>query len=92
MGKKCQGVELVPETGEIIVHVVRIAGNAIEIVPIIYRTVINRYASQYKDSGEIHDKTCADIVIQLEKGVYGVWYVSKGKRMLTKSHLEQRHS
>src|SRR3990172_7855436 len=53
VGKEVPGVEIDTETGEITVHVVRIADNTVEIVPIIYRTVINRYAAQYKDYGEI---------------------------------------
>ena len=83
------GVELDPETGEIIVHVVRIAGNTIEIVPIIYRTVINRYASQYRDSGEIHDKTSADILVQLEKVYTEFGMYQKAKECLQKAILSK---
>src|SRR3989304_4157241 len=88
-GKEVPGVELDPETGEIIVHVVRIAGNTIEIVPVIYRTVINRYASQYRDSGEIHDKTSADIVVQLEKVYTEFGMYQKAKECLQKAIMSE---
>ena len=91
-GKEVPGVELDPETGEITVHVVRIAGNTIEIVPVIYRTVINRYASQYKDSGEINDKTSADIIVQLEKVYTEFGMYQKAKECLQKARMERRHS
>jgi len=88
-GKEVPGVKLDPEAGEIIVHVVRIAGNAIEVVPVIYRTVINRYASQYRDSGEIHDKTSADIVVQLEKVYTEFGMYQKAKECLQKAILSK---
>ncbi|MBM2833465.1 MAG: hypothetical protein HW406_626 [Candidatus Brocadiaceae bacterium] len=83
-GKEVPGVELDPETGEITVHVVRIAGNTVEIVPVVYRTVINRYASQYKDSGVINDKTSADIIVQLEKVYTEFGMYQKAKECLQK--------
>lgn len=88
-GKEVPGVELDPETGEITVHVVRIAGNTVEIVPVIYRTVINRYASQYKASGEIHDKASADIVVQLEKVYTEFGMYQKAKECLQKAILSK---
>ncbi|HLE88145.1 MAG TPA: fructose-bisphosphatase class II, partial [Candidatus Brocadiaceae bacterium] len=88
-GKEVPGVELNPETGEIIVPVVRIAGNAIEIVPVIYRTVINKYASQYRDSGEIHDTTGADSVVQLEKVYTEFGMYQKAKECLQKAILSK---
>src|SRR3989339_1111008 len=88
-GKEVPGVELDPETGEITVQVVRIAGNTIEIVPVIYRTVINRYASQYKDSGVINDKTNADIIIQLEKAYTEFGMYQKAKECLQKAILSK---
>ncbi|HEY4481317.1 MAG TPA: fructose-bisphosphatase class II, partial [Candidatus Brocadiaceae bacterium] len=86
-GKEVPGVELDTETGEITVHVVRIAGNTVEIVPVIYRTVINRYASQYKDSGVINDKTSADIIIQLEKVYTEFGMYQKAKECLQKARM-----
>ena len=83
-GKEAPGVEIDTETGEIIVHVVRIAGNNMEIVPVIYRTVIDRYAGQYKDYGEINDKTSADIIIQLEKVYTEFGMYQKAKECLQK--------
>ncbi|MBI2471721.1 MAG: fructose-bisphosphatase class II, partial [Planctomycetes bacterium] len=83
-GKEAPGVELDPETGEITVHIVRIAGNTVEIVPVIYRTVINRYASQYKDSVVINDKTSADIIVQLEKVYTEFGMYQKAKECLQK--------
>lgn len=88
-GKEAPGVELDPETGEITVHVVRIAGNTVEIVPVIYRTVINRYASQYKDSGVINDKKSADSVIQLEKVYTEFGMYQKAKECLQKAIMSE---
>ena len=83
------GVELDPETGEIIVHVVRIAGNTIETVPVIYRTVINRYAGQYKDYGEINDKTSAGMLVQLEKAYTEFGMYQKAKECLRKVMMSE---
>ena len=84
-GKEVAGVEIDPETGEITVHVVRIAGNNVEIVPVIYRTVIDRYASQYKDYGEINDRTSADMLVQLEKVYTEFGMYQKAKECLQKA-------
>src|SRR3989337_2601786 len=46
-GKEAPGVEIDTETGEIRVNEVCLMTLAVEIVPVIYRTVINRYASHY---------------------------------------------
>jgi len=86
-GKEAPGVELDPETGEITVQVVRIAGNTVEIVPVIYRTVINRYVSQYKDLGVINDKTGADIIILLEKVYTEFGMYQEAKECLQKAIL-----
>ena len=83
-GKEAPGVEIDTETGEIIVHVVRIAGNNMEIVPVIYRTVIDRYAGQYKDYGEINDKTSAGMLVQLEKAYTEFGMYQKAKECLQK--------
>src|SRR3972149_10985805 len=86
-GKEAPGVELDPETGEITVQVVRIAGNTIEIVPVIYRTVINVCAGHYNDSGVINDKTSADIIIQLEKVYTEFGMYQKAKEYLKKARM-----
>ena len=91
-GKEAPGVEIDPETGEIIVHVVRIAGNTMEIVPVIYRTVIDRYAGQYKDYGEINDKTGAGMLVQLEKAYTEFGMCQKAKECLQKAMMCERLS
>ena len=91
-GKEAPGVEIDPETGEIIVHVVRIAGNNMEIVPVIYRTVIDRYAGQYKDYGEINDKTGAGMLVQLEKAYTEFGMCQKAKECLQKAMMCERLS
>ena len=66
-GKEVSGVEIDYETGEVTVHVIRIAGNTLEIVPVIYQTAIGKYKSQYRNYNETNGKSSLDIIIQLEK-------------------------
>ena len=66
-GKEAPGVELDPVTGEITVHVLRIAGNGMEIVPVIYRTVIDKYVNQFMHYDGINVMAGEDIVVELEK-------------------------
>ena len=42
-------------------------GNKIEIIPVIYKTVIGKYKEQYKNSQRVNNKTSLDILIQLGK-------------------------
>ena len=88
-GKEAPGVEIDTETGEIIVHVVRIAGNNMEICPVIYRTVIDRYVNQYKDSGEINDSMRADTIVQLEKVYTEFGMYQKAKECLQKAVMSE---
>ena len=58
--------------------------NNMEIVPVIYRTVIDRYAGQYKIA-EINDgKDKRSMLVQLEKAYTEFGMYQKAKRMLTK--------
>ncbi|HHT9110610.1 MAG TPA: fructose-bisphosphatase class II, partial [Candidatus Brocadiaceae bacterium] len=66
-GKEVPGVELDTETGEIKVHVVRIAGKDLEIVPVIYRTAISKYIKQYGYFIGNNDRVVGDILVQLGK-------------------------
>jgi len=88
-GKEAPGVEIDTETGEITVHVVRIAGNNMEICPVIYRTVIDRYVNQYKDSGEINDSMRADTIVQLEKVYTEFGMYQKAKECLQKAIMSE---
>ncbi|MCF6155467.1 MAG: fructose-bisphosphatase class II [Candidatus Brocadia sp.] len=66
-GKEVPGVELEPETGEVTVHIVRIAGNNLEIVPVIYTTAISECIMQYKEPAEAHARMDGDLLIQWGK-------------------------
>src|SRR3989339_339294 len=63
-----------------------------EIVPVIYRTVIDRYAGQYKDYGEINDKTSAGMLVQLEKAYTEFGMCQKAKECLQKAMMCERLS
>jgi fructose-1,6-bisphosphatase/sedoheptulose 1,7-bisphosphatase-like protein len=64
-GKEVSGVEINPESGDVKVHVIRIVSNSVEIVPVIYRTAIREYMSQYIESRDENGITSANILIQL---------------------------
>lgn len=64
-GKEVPGVGIEPETGDIVVHVVRIVNNGLEIIPVIYKTVISRYKEAYNQ--ETDEIKRSDILIQLIK-------------------------
>ncbi|OHC00977.1 MAG: hypothetical protein A3G70_05590 [Planctomycetes bacterium RIFCSPLOWO2_12_FULL_39_13] len=88
-GKEVPGVVLDTETGEITVHVVRIAGNDLEIVPVIYQAAIDEYTNQYKNYGEINDKPSTDNIIQLEKVYTEFGMYQRARECLQKAMMRE---
>ncbi len=66
-GNEVPGVTIDSETGDVTVHVVRITNNTIEIIPIIYKTRIGSYRSEYEHAQQTDEKTGANILLQLGK-------------------------
>jgi len=66
-GKEVPGVKINPESGDVKVHVLRIASDSVEIVPVIYRTAIGEYMRQYRESCDADGIASANILIQLGK-------------------------
>ncbi len=66
-GKEIPGVNINPESGDVNVHVVRVADNKVEIVPVIYKTVIGKLLEQYKDNQEVECEANVSLLVQLGK-------------------------
>lgn len=49
-GNRVPGVKIDPETSELTVHTIRIAENDVEIVPIIYKTAINKLKNELRNN------------------------------------------
>ncbi len=64
-GEDVPGVNINPESGEIKVYVVRVADNKLEIAPILYKTIIEKYLEQYKDSKDGNSEINVNLLIQL---------------------------
>lgn len=64
-GREVPGVKIEPETGEVTVHVVRVTDNNLEIVPIIYTTVISKYIRQHKEQTESRAGVDGDLFVHL---------------------------
>lgn len=93
-GKEVPGVEINPDSGELTVHTIRIVENNVEIVPIIYKTSINKFKNDLKqDFGvEAH----GDLHIQLAKvyaefGLFEMANNSIEKAMQDKGVTEKQH-
>ena len=84
-GKEVPGVELEPETGEVTVHVVRIAGNNLEIVPVIYTTAISACIRRYKERAETHDRVDGDLLIQWGEAYAEFGMFQKAKECILKA-------
>lgn len=65
--KNVPGVEIAPETGDIKVYTVRIADDKVEIVPIIYKTVIGKYKEQLAKNKKSSIKAKAVLLLKLSK-------------------------
>ncbi|MGR3218602.1 MAG: fructose-bisphosphatase class II, partial [Candidatus Anammoxibacter sp.] len=64
-GKDVPGVAIDPDTGELTVHTIRIVGKDVEIVPVIYKTAINKFKQELKQDLSIEEH--AHVHIQLAK-------------------------
>ncbi|MFQ5687327.1 MAG: fructose-bisphosphatase class II, partial [Candidatus Scalindua sp.] len=64
-GEEVPGVDINPESGDIKVHIVRVANNKVEIVPVIYKTIIEKILNQYKDNQGKDSETSVNILFQL---------------------------
>ena len=66
-GEEVPGVNINPESGDIKVHVVRVANNKVEVVPVIYKTAIEKFLKQYMDSQDKDSEASVNILFQLGK-------------------------
>jgi fructose-1,6-bisphosphatase/sedoheptulose 1,7-bisphosphatase-like protein len=66
-GEEVPGVNINPESGDINVYVVRVADNKVEIVPVMYKTVIGKLFEQYKDNQEVNCEANVKLLVQLGK-------------------------
>ncbi len=66
-GKEVPGVNINPESGDINVYVVRVAENKVEIVSVIYKTVIGKLLEQYKDNQDANCEANVRLLVQLGK-------------------------
>ncbi len=62
-GRRVPGVTIDPDTGDVTVHVVHIRKDKLEIIPLIYKTVIKKYKEEYeREKDEIK---CLITLVQL---------------------------
>jgi fructose-1,6-bisphosphatase/sedoheptulose 1,7-bisphosphatase-like protein len=66
-GEEVPGVNINPESGDINVYVVRVADNKVEIVPVMYKTVIGELLEQYRDNQETNCEANVRLLVQLGK-------------------------
>jgi fructose-1,6-bisphosphatase/sedoheptulose 1,7-bisphosphatase-like protein len=66
-GEEVPGVNINPESGDINVCVVRVADNKVEIVPVMYKTVIGNLLEKYKDNQDINCEANVRLLVQLGK-------------------------
>ncbi len=66
-GKEVPGVSINPESGDINVYVVRVADNKVEIVPVMYKTIIGKLLEQYRDNQETNCEANVRLLVQLGK-------------------------
>ena len=66
-GEEVPGVNINPESGDINVCIVRVADNKVEIVPVMYKTVIGKLLKQYKDNQDINCEANVRLLVQLGK-------------------------
>jgi fructose-1,6-bisphosphatase/sedoheptulose 1,7-bisphosphatase-like protein len=64
-GEEVPGVDVNSESGDIKVHVVRVANNKVEVVPVIYKTAIEKFLKQYTDNQDKDSETSVNILFQL---------------------------
>ncbi len=66
-GEEVPGVYINPESGDIKVYVVRVANNKVEVVPVIYKTTIEKLLKQYTDNQDNDSEASVNILFQLGK-------------------------
>jgi len=66
-GEEVPGVNINPESGDIHVYVVRVADNKVEIVPVMYKTMIGKLLEHYKDNKEVNCEANVSLLVQLGK-------------------------
>ncbi|HHT9126409.1 MAG TPA: fructose-bisphosphatase class II [Candidatus Brocadiia bacterium] len=86
-GKEVPGVEIEPETGEIKVHVVRIACNNLEIVPVIYRTTISKHLSRCRNRKKVDNIVNEEALIKLGKAYAEFGMFQRAKECLQKVRI-----
>lgn len=64
-GNDVPGVEINPDSGELVVHIIRVVGSNVEIAPVIYKTAINKCKKELRLTDSVDDH--AHIHIQLAK-------------------------
>lgn len=80
--REVPGVEMEQETGTITVHVIRIEGKNLEIVPIIYTTAISKYVAQYKYFAGARNRVMRDILFQMEEAYAEFGMFQKAKECI----------
>ncbi|MFN3533310.1 MAG: fructose-bisphosphatase class II [Candidatus Brocadia sp.] len=83
-GKEVPGVVLEPETGEVTVNVVRVAGSNVEIVPVIYTTAISECIKRYKEQSETHAMVNEDFLIEWGKAYAEFGMFREAKKCIRK--------
>ncbi|MGQ3685796.1 MAG: fructose-bisphosphatase class II [Candidatus Loosdrechtia sp.] len=83
-GRVVPGVEMELETGTITVYVVRIEGKNMEIVPVLYKTAINKYPVQnnYKYSSVACNRLTGDILFEMEEAYAEFGMFQKAKECI----------
>lgn len=88
-GRAVPGVTLEPETGEVMVHVVRIANNNLEIVPVIYTTTISECIRQNKERIEADDRADGNLLIQWGEAYAEFGMFQKAKECIQKARMSK---
>ena len=66
-GEAVPGIEVDHQTGDITVHVIRIADNNMEIIPVIYTTVIKEYLKLYNKKNGENGRKRGELLLQLSR-------------------------
>lgn len=76
-GKAVPGVEIYPESGELVVHVIRVVDKNIEITPVIYKTAIGNYKRLLRKDLSIKEHANAHIQLALAYAEFGLFELAK---------------
>src|SRR3990172_10244191 len=66
-GEAVPGIEVDHQTGDITVHVIRIADNNMEIIPVIYTSVIKEYLKLYNKKNGENGRKRGELLLQLSR-------------------------